>query len=585
MPRYYNLPENDERRRLQRELRENTDKTVPGYQAYAEAMEELDKLMDAYSEMDKWGVPRQIDEAGKKELTEAMTKAALAGEKLLENAGAPDKKGDPAVQSTAETVKKIQAMMSRDMNLLQQYDPNGAEKKSLPELQQDARTVTVDLSGKEMDKMRGAQSDRIPMTLKDAKGNPRKGFFTKASKFSVKPDFEEALASAKRGASRNGVFFDDFLSKYRFARTKKDPKVKNYSDEFLIAQLIQKNGRKGSAALMEHLADTFGISKAELLSRAGYRGIENFSSCLKRIAEKTPASYLNLMLDMREGERVDQRNSAMSAVADLLGKPGLIARSTNMKFKDSEGNIIEGTFMDSAKGTDLQGGTTEKAKLVGDKPFDGPGKEGLRQLCDLQVLDYICGNIDRHSGNVLYEFDENGKIIGIQGIDNDSSFSRFSPRNIDLNNLMTAPSHMRVISGSMAKKIKETDPAMLKFTLRGRGLSEEEMDAAVKRLNITKEAIKEGEEYYKTNKKPSKDHLYVLPDDQFSKLDISYMRRRGNVTSTINEVDIVTHVARKRVQDVEAGKEVFEVKRPPSSGSTRPPSGSSLRAPSPRRWA
>ena len=172
MPGYYNLPENDERRRLQRELRENTDKTVPGYQAYAEAMEELDKLMDAYSEMDKWGVPRQIDEAGKKELTEAMTKAALAGEKLLENAGAPDKKGDPAVQSTAETVKKIQAMMSRDMNLLQQYDPNGAEKKSLPELQQDARTVTVDLSGKEMDKMRGAQSDRIPMTLKDAKGNP-----------------------------------------------------------------------------------------------------------------------------------------------------------------------------------------------------------------------------------------------------------------------------------------------------------------------------------------------------------------------------------------------------------------------------
>ncbi|MBQ6013090.1 MAG: hypothetical protein IJL27_03530, partial [Firmicutes bacterium] len=177
------------------------------------------------------------------------------------------------------------------------------------------------------------------------------------------------------------------------------------------------------------------------------------------------------------------------------------------------------------------------------------------------------------------------KIIGIQGIDNDSSFSRFSPRNIDLNNLMTAPSHMRVISGSMAKKIKETDPAMLKFTLRGRGLSEEEMDAAVKRLNITKEAIKEGEEYYKTNKKPSKDHLYVLPDDQFSKLDISYMRRRGNVTSTINEVDIVTHVARKRVQDVVAGKEVFEVKRPPSSGSTRPPSGSSSRAPSPRRWA
>ena len=45
MPKYYNLPEYDERRRLQQELRQNVDKTIPGYEAYAKAMEALDKKM------------------------------------------------------------------------------------------------------------------------------------------------------------------------------------------------------------------------------------------------------------------------------------------------------------------------------------------------------------------------------------------------------------------------------------------------------------------------------------------------------------------------------------------------------------
>ncbi len=35
---------------------------------------------------------------------------------------------------------------------------------------------------------------------------------------------------------------------------------------------------------------------------------------------------------------MDQRNTAMSAVADLLGVPNLIARSRNMRFRDETKN-------------------------------------------------------------------------------------------------------------------------------------------------------------------------------------------------------------------------------------------------------
>ena len=519
-------------------------------------MEELDKKMDAYSELDQWGVAKQIDEAGKKELTDAIRAAAMAGEKLLENVKGTE---NPNVQKMADTVRKLQGAMSRDMNLLQTYDPNGPEKKSLPELQEDARTATVDIGDKEFEKMSGFQSERIPMTLQDAKGKKISGFFTKASKFTVLPAFNEMLKRMNNVAD-DKEFFKDFLSKYRQARMKTTPAAKDYSDEYLIGEILQKSGGGQPNALKMHLGKVFGKDGYEMNDIFGYNGLKVFSEGLQKIAA-TPASYMNLMMDMKEGERFDQRNSAMSAVADVLGVPNLIARSRNMKFRDSKGNVVEGTFMDVAKGTDLGGGKNENAQKLSDQPFKGAGSEGLRQLCDLQVLDYICGNIDRHSGNIVYELDKDGKIISVQGIDNDTSFTRFHPENRDLNDLMTAPKNMRVISKSMRDKIMNMDEAMLKFSLRGRGLSEEEMDASVERLKITKKAIKESEKHYggtfnfKGKVKADKNHLLILDDKDFKNLDISYLRHTGKkeATSTINEVDKLIKIANEYKAGVQAG--------------------------------
>ncbi|MBR5641741.1 MAG: hypothetical protein IKW92_06395 [Firmicutes bacterium] len=553
---YYSLEEFAERRRLQEELRNAIDKTIPGYEVYAQAMEELNKKMDAYSVLDQWGVAKQIDEAGKQELMEAIKTTALAGEELLKNA-----KGsvDPKVQKTADTVRKLQGAMSRDMNLLQLYDPNGPEKKSLPELQEDARTSTVDIGDKEFEKMSGFQSERIPMTLQNAKGKKISGFFTKASKFTILPEFN-SLLKRMDNLSDDKEFFKDFLSKYRQARMKQTPAAKDYSDEYLIGEILQKSGGGQPNALKMHLGKVFGKDGYEMNDIFGYNGLKVFSEGLQKIAA-TPASYMNLMMDMKEGERFDQRNSAMSAVADVLGVPNLIARSRNMKFRDSKGNVVEGTFMDVAKGTDLGGGKNENAQKLSKQPFKGAGSEGLRQLCDLQVLDYICGNIDRHSGNIVYELDKDGKIIGVQGIDNDTSFTRFHPENRDLNDLMTAPKNMRVISKSMRDKIMNMDEAMLKFSLRGRGLSEEEMDASVERLKITKKAIQESEKHYggtfnfKGKVKPDKNHLLILDDKDFKNLDISYLRHTGKkeATSTINEVDKLIQIANEYKAGVQAG--------------------------------
>ena len=554
MPSYYNLPEFDERRRLQEELRNVANKNIQGYADYTNAMEELNKKIDAYSEFDKWGVSKQLDKNGKDELMSAIMVAAKAGEELLKNA---KNVKDKNVGNTVETVRKVQAMMSRDMNLLQQYDPESKQKKSLPELQEDARTSTVDIGKNQFEKMSGLLSDRIPMTIQDAKGKKIQGFFTKVKKFSIRPQFDKVVGEAAK-MDGDKEFLKDFLTKYRAALVSKDKRYENYTDEYLIAELYAKSAGGKENFLKDHLEDVFGIDRYELNNKIGMQGAKHLARGLESIGKDNPEINLTMMMNMKEGARIDQRNTAMSAVADLLGVPNLIARSRNMRFRDEDGNILEGTFMDVAKGTDLAMGTNDTANKVSADPFSGAGKEGLRQLCDLQVLDYICGNIDRHAGNLVYQLDKDGKIIGVQGIDNDTSFTCFSPKNKDLNDMMTAPANMRIMSRSMAERVKNMDLAMLKFSLRGRGLSEEEMDAAVERLRITQAEIKKSDKRFKETDKDGKlvdkkgikitpKNLYILDDDKFDGRLMNYLRRdkENEPTSTINEVRIVMNKVKK----------------------------------------
>ena len=196
-------------------------------------------------------------------------------------------------------------------------------------------------------------------------------------------------------------------------------------------------------------------------------------------------------LGLQEGQRFDHRNSAMTAVATLMGMNHMVAKSENMKFLDENGEEVEGTFMEFADGLDLHGKDGLKDfNKVADDPF-APPCDALEQIADLQAFDYLCGNVDRHGGNMSYYVDKNGKFTGIKAFDNDTSFGiipidkkkgRFRQAGLD---------DLKVMSESMAKKISAMTPEMLKFTLRGRGLTEEEIEAGCQRLRELQGAIRE----------------------------------------------------------------------------------------------
>ena len=90
---------------------------------------------------------------------------------------------------------------------------------------------------------------------------------------------------------------------------------------------------------------------------------------------------------------VEKRNAATSKVGDLIGMTDLMAYSTTMT-ATIDGKEVNGVFMEEAKGY-----TTPELKNKVEQ-YDGGvdyNEEALlKQVSDIQVLDYICGSTDRH---------------------------------------------------------------------------------------------------------------------------------------------------------------------------------------------
>jgi hypothetical protein len=243
---------------------------------------------------------------------------------------------------------------------------------------------------------------------------------------------------------------------------------------------------------------------------------------LSELSDVLNANYHSMLMNrtnamIAAGGRIDTRNAAMSSVAGLLGVSHVIARSTPMQIIDAKGNKVNGTFMMEAKGMDPDDLPPEAEKVSLDCANKTDGK-AFKDAADLQVLDYICGNVDRHPANFFLKFDKKGKLSGIQGIGNDCSFGTLVPKFGEGFNRLVAAVDWKVMSESMYNKIRDLTPAQLKFSLRGYGLSEEEMEAACARLKHVKTMA---EKYaVKGSDKPKKNRLLIVPDDKFKDLKL-----------------------------------------------------------------
>ncbi|MBQ7058889.1 MAG: hypothetical protein IJM83_06270 [Firmicutes bacterium] len=514
---------------LYKELK-NAQSTSEYYAPFLEAMKTLDTEMKSLMEPDENGW-KLLDPERFRSFSE---KYRDAGIKLEQYLGRTANTTDPAERETREKANKLAALMAQDAAVFRHYDPRNPDtQRSLPSLLEESRNPVVDISTAKIQSVGGAQSSRMPMTIIGPNGEALPGVFTKAEIFDPLGSFDRAtnLAANSKGVTQQGAdLLRNFSTAYKnYYTANPDPTRPVDNNPNMINQLLlQSRGNTDSSTswtmstdkIAQQIAKVNGLSVEEVKTACGKKALGDLAGRMKNMAFDT---YIKASeIQMEDKTRVDRKNTGMSIVADVLGISHVICHSEAMKIKTADGKIIDGTFMAMAKGVDPNNPGAE-ARNAGKKSLKNTDGRALEAIADLQVLDYICGNVDRHGGNLFYQFDEEtGKLIGVQGIDNDSSLGTRVPqlKNERVRRLPVCHT-MGVISKKTADKIMNLTPAELAFALRGT-VDEKSIQACANRLRVVQGNIEHSREKLDPNSKEIKyPYLQELTTEEFATADLS----------------------------------------------------------------
>ena len=474
----------------------NLQSDDPALKSVQEKMRALDEEMTGLMNPGKNGW-ETVDEEKKESLVEKYEDAAAAIQEYLKPADAahPEDENKAEIRKSVETLRNF---VQADLAALRAYNPE-EEEKSLPTLLEDARSITLDGTNiQNLKTVGGNQSSRIPMTI-DLNGKKVSGFFTVEKVYdpikTIGDVFNGAMqkvpAENKEEARK---FFENVLkSDKQFPKGERKlpdmteeemhgPKGRAVSFMFNCA----KPGNDNSPMKTDQESILNAIAFKNNTSPERIKGVLG-EKALKVLEEKI--LNVEVGLGARAGipyqAKFGVRNVATSRMADLLGIPEVIARSHPMKIKMND-KVVEGVFMEKAKGVDRNHPSASDDFISG-TPLEDSDPEGFRQAADLQVLDFICGNIDRHGANMFYLFDSQGNFCGVQGIDNDTSWGVLTSGKHTKN--LAALNELQFVSEETARRIANLTPEQLRFTMHGL-IEENCIDAAVVRLQMVQDQLK-----------------------------------------------------------------------------------------------
>lgn len=190
-------------------------------------------------------------------------------------------------------------------------------------------------------------------------------------------------------------------------------------------------------------------------------------------------------IPLSENQAFDVRNIATKKMAEILGLSDLIVNSEIVTIKNGDDEKV-GVLMDEAEGISFpEFASNEPMKI---SPFF------QKEINDLQILDTIIMQMDRHILNYNIKVSENNVAIGVVGYDNDCSFNLNTdltkslgcvPALINKNGKIDIP----YMSKSLANKILSTDEQIIRETLFGI-LDDKYIEATINRFLQIKNAIK-----------------------------------------------------------------------------------------------
>lgn len=483
-----------------------------------QAVQSLKEKVDSHYQLNDRGMMRPLFADERDQLSDEYLNLIKMANNTITDKDAPEGK------VAAYTL--LRSILQKDLSQLSAMQPDGVH--SLAELVGEQNQV-VTISDSNLSSESGAFSSRIPVSIKQ-NGQEIQGFFTKADHLTEIQQVVNYVENVKERKPELAGIIDTLF------------KDKSISDKCYI---INIGHHLNSSAITPGVA-------AELLISA-HPDAQNWNNdqrmkalgCLQIIA--APFNKKTMMrvssysgdLGIEPGARVDSRNSAMSLVANMLGQPELLARSKPLTVVYN-GQPVEGTFMELAKGSD-------RANISKNDPILKCSRDSynnnqlLKSIADMQIVDYLCCNVDRHGGNLTYIVDnsdpDHPRVTGVQGIDNDMSFGvRRMGGDTSFFEGTTTFNDILVISRSMADKVLAMDAEKYIHSLRGQGLERDACQAAARRLRTLQEKIREGEKHFEGEKsnRLERGMLRVVSDEEWVKIGLDNLAstaEHGNVFS------------------------------------------------------
>ena len=387
-----------------------------------------------------------------------------------------------------QLISDMDSAVRKDVDTISKIVPDGV--KSLAEGVDGARIQRVNVAGADFSKVGAVSNVRSAMTI-TRDGREVRGFFTEEKKFEGNKELimkaaADTLSDDDTPEKFCGIIsqaVERFCEKFDFAHE---------TIQDLAIKIAKEKGVEGKFP-DEDTLDTLRIFADNFVNN------DTFSKVFD--STQTMFTQYNAAIEADRGSNITNRNVAMSRVANLLGVPGIIANSEELEIQDGD-RVIKGVFMENAVGKSYGSIMPEDVAALDENAFDNP--QLLKDCADIQILDYICQNVDRHQDNIFYKFSPDGRqIVGIQGIDNDLSFGNTKPRDDEYITLAdNVFDKIKVVSADVNERLMSINKDILKSSLGSLGLTDREIESANDRLTRIKDAITAGK-------------IQVLTDEQF----------------------------------------------------------------------
>ncbi len=235
-------------------------------------------------------------------------------------------------------------------------------------------------------------------------------------------------------------------------------------------------------------------------------------------------------LRLKDGANIDKRNIGLFRVAKMIGHEDLVAESKPM-IVIQNGKPVSGTFMKHSEGVCVHEAKNGDAIL----------KYNRANLCNprvypkiaaMQVIDFICGNVDRNPGNMLFIFDKPGKkdalIQDIKMIDNDLAFGNAHKfTRLPNDGVFILPKDMKVIPESTYNAMKVMDRDTFRLELADCGLSKEEIDHAWERKTDLQNKIEMDKGFFQDKPKGQlqAEKIRIIPDEDWELYRIDDLKK------------------------------------------------------------